>query len=183
MIPSVLHATIAGEREKRSLDMLLVAPVTASQIVIGKFSRALVPIVALSLAIGLPTLVVELARSADGAERDGLNRSGMLGFVIASLFCLLFAMAIGGLTMWISSKTRTASAAMMSTIGALFLLLIVVPAIAGTMSYGGGEFAEFILEINPFIGLYTAYRIMANNVYSPEETEKPPFSEGPMYAV
>ncbi|MCH7904723.1 MAG: ABC transporter permease subunit [Armatimonadetes bacterium] len=157
LIPAVLHATIAGEREKRSLDMLLVAPVTASQIVIGKFSRALVPVVALSLAIGLPTLAVELARSADGAERYDLNRPGMLGFMIASLFCLLFAMAIGGLTMWISSKTRTASAAMMSTIGALFLLLIVVPAIAATMSYGAGDFADFVIEMNPFISLYSAY--------------------------
>ena len=164
MIPSALHGTIAGEREKRSLDMLLVAPVTASQIVIGKFSRALVPVIGLSLAIGLPTLVVEIAKSADTAQRDDLNRAGMLGFAIASLYCLLYAMAIGGLTMWISSKTRTASAAMMSTIGALFLVLVVVPAIADTMSYVGGGPAELVVLLNPFVGLYFAY--MGGSEYS-----------------
>ena len=37
IVPAIMHGTIAGERERRSWDMLLVAPITNKQIVYGKF--------------------------------------------------------------------------------------------------------------------------------------------------
>ena len=162
MIPAALHGTIAGDREKRSFDMLLVAPLTAGQIVVGKFSRGFVTLIGLAIAIGLPALVVQLVKISTGSYSYGYGynepeRGGLLGFFVAFVFCVTAGMAMGAMTMWISSKMRTHSSAMLATIGALFLVLIVAPVIAGIMGVFTETLSEFMLQMNPFVGLYTAY--------------------------
>src|SRR3978361_787141 len=43
LLPAITYGAISGEREKRSWDLLIVAPVSKSQIVLGKFlSSALI---------------------------------------------------------------------------------------------------------------------------------------------
>lgn len=159
MVPAALYGTIAGEREKRSLDLLLVAPVTPGQIVIGKYGRALIPIVGLTVAIGLPAFVVEVVKQVDGRQIGlyGAERNGIVGFFVSLAFCLMAGLAVGGLTMWISSKTRTSSAAILTTVGAIFLLVAVTPSIAVTMEGIAPGLSEFVLSMNPFVGLYGAY--------------------------
>ncbi len=157
MVPAALYGTIAGEREKRSLDLLLVAPVTAGQIVVGKFGRGFVSMIAITVAIGLPAFVVEVVRQIDPPYYYQAERNGFLGFFISLAFCITAGLAVGGLTMWISSKTRTASAAILSTVGAIFLLLAVTPAIALTMEQIAPAMSELILNMNPFVGLAGAY--------------------------
>lgn len=75
MIPSLMYGAISGERERRSWDLLLVAPVTKAQVVVGKFMGAVA-----ALAIGAVMFLVpcglvlciqgfqccRLARSRDG---------------------------------------------------------------------------------------------------------------------
>lgn len=160
LVPAALYGTIAGEREKRSLDLLLVAPVTPGQIVIGKFGRGFVSIIGLTLAIGLPAFVVEVVWQVDGSYGYSMyagERNGIAGFFVSLVFCLMAGLAIGGLTMWISSKTRTSSAAILTTVGAIFLLVAVTPAIALTMQDIAPALSEFIVNMNPFVGLAGAY--------------------------
>lgn len=161
MIPAALHGTIAGDREKRSFDMLLVAPLSAGQIVVGKFSRGFVTIMGLALAIGLPALVVQIVKLFNGSNANNFNtnieRNGFVGFVVSFVFCVAAGLAMGSMTIWISSKTRSNSAAMLSTIGALFLVLIVAPFIAAIMETFAPTLSEFIVQMNPFVGLASAY--------------------------
>jgi Cu-processing system permease protein len=56
-VPLLLHATISGERERRSWDMLMVAPLTHAQIVVGKFVGAFLGV---SLAFGVFLIPVVL---------------------------------------------------------------------------------------------------------------------------
>ena len=160
MVPAALYGTIASEREKRSLDLLLVAPVTPGQIVIGKFGRGLIPIIGLTVAIGLPAFVVEVVKQMDGSNRFGMfgpGQNGFGGYFFSLAFCLMAGLAVGGLTMWISSKTRTSSAAILTTVGAIFLLVAVTPAIAVTMQDIAPALSEFVVNMNPFVGLAGAY--------------------------
>src|SRR5438067_2544501 len=41
LTPAMMYGSISGERERRSWDLLLVAPITHAQIVVGKFLAAL----------------------------------------------------------------------------------------------------------------------------------------------
>ena len=174
MVPAALYGTIAGEREKRSLDLLLAAPVTPGQIVVGKFGRGFVSMIGLTLAIGLPAFVVEVVQQIDGSSPSGLQPNGFAGFFISLLFCIMAGLAVGGLTMWVSSKTRTSSAAILTTVGAIFLLVAVTPAIAATMSEIAPELSEFVLKMNPFVGLADAYFgdvcLFGNQVFSSHYT-------------
>jgi hypothetical protein len=66
-------------------------------------------------------------------------------------------MAMGGMTMWVSSKTKSNSGAMLATVGALFVVLIVVPMMGGVVSSLSPELSRFLLYSNPFVLLYWAY--------------------------
>ena len=55
--PAMLYGSIAGERERRSWDFLLVAPVSQGQIVVGKFMGAASAILVCAIAFLLPILI------------------------------------------------------------------------------------------------------------------------------
>src|SRR5207302_725971 len=55
--PLVLHSSIAGERERRSWDLLLIAPVTKAQLVVGKLISGLAILGAVFVLMLLPVLV------------------------------------------------------------------------------------------------------------------------------
>ena len=157
LIPAGLHGAIAGDREKRSLDMLLVAPVTPGQIIVGKFAKTFLSLVMLILAVGVPALIIELVRAGSIAPRNELHIPGMLGYFRSLMLVVATTLCMGGLTMWISSKTRSNSGAMLATVGALFVVLVVVPAIGAVMSSLSPGAAHVLTSTNPFVLLFYAY--------------------------
>lgn len=167
LIPAGLHGAIAGDREKRALDMLLVAPVTPGQIVVGKYAKTFLSLVALIIAIGAPALVIELVRDSSIAPRNELHISGMLGYARSLALVSATALCMGGLTMWISSKTRSNSGAMLATVGALFVVLVVLPSIGAVMRIIAPEAAHLLVSSNPFVLLYYAYNGSPDYAASP----------------
>ncbi len=157
LIPAGLHGAIAGDREKRSLDMLLVAPVTPGQIIIGKFGKTFLSLIMLVIAIGVPALVIELVKETASTSRIDMHISGLAGYFRSLALVLATGLSMGGLTMWISSKTRSNSGAMLATVGALFVVLIVIPAIGGVMSALSPTASEMLVGTNPFVLLFYAY--------------------------
>jgi ABC-type transport system involved in multi-copper enzyme maturation permease subunit len=157
LIPAGLHGAIAGDREKRSLDMLLVAPVTPGQIVVGKFGKTFLSLMMLVVAVGVPALVIELVKETVAASRYDLHIHGVVGFFRSLALVLSTGLSMGALTMWISSKTRSNSGAMLATVGALFVVLIVIPAIGGVMSSLAPNASELLVSTNPFVLLFFAY--------------------------
>ncbi len=148
-IPATLHGSIAGERESRSLDMLLAAPVTAQQVVLGKLARAIVPITWLALALGVPGLILAFTHEISSHQPF----CAYVGpFIVGFLYALLTAATLACLVTYISSRAKTTAAALMATIGVIFVGLFVYPAVVGIFTMGMmGTTTEFFFVLHPFV--------------------------------
>ena len=135
-IPLLLHASIAGERERRSWDMLLVAPITHGQIVIGKFMGAFA---GLSMAFGLYMIPVVIdALWSTTARVDNI--------IIASVTTLAQGASLIALTLLISSRVKRPLIALGVSIGIVMMYFIFVPVFIGSLSTFLGNFLTGIVS-------------------------------------
>jgi ABC-type transport system involved in multi-copper enzyme maturation permease subunit len=134
LVPILLHGAIAGERERRSWDMLLVAPVTKEQIVIGKF---------LGVALGIGAIVATLAVAIFVSDFPSGDR--MLTGIIMVLIVGSFAYAVAGITMFVSSRSKRSMTALGVVYGCLFMLLLGIP-----MFGAAATMDPDALYLNPF---------------------------------
>lgn len=141
--PAMLHGAIAGERERRTWDLLLVAPITKAQIVAGKFMGALVALGIGSVALGLLVLI-----SAVGYGRTSLY-DVLLGEGVSLSFCVL----VCAWTIFLSSRAGRPFMALGTTVGTLALGLVVVPLLFASLAGGDRFTTEVFLYLNPFAAL------------------------------
>lgn len=112
--PLITMRLIAEERRNDSLPLLLSAPVSVSQIILGKYLGTMGFFIILLLMVSLMPLSLSI-----GTELDyGLIASGLIGLgLLVAAFC-----AIG---LFLSSLTKQPTIAAMSTFSVLFLLWII----------------------------------------------------------
>lgn len=157
LIPlAVLHSSIAGEREKRSIEVLLVAPLSSAQIVVAKLSKAVLP-VAVSIVTFVPiAAAIELGHIGKPfAFQPPSAVPVWLTFTLSMLLVVSSAAFSAGVTMFVSSRSRTTAAAL---IGSLFVLLTWIvgsPILAGAVSgfSGTSGMDSVIMLANPFFTL------------------------------
>ena len=135
-IPVLLHGAIAGERERRSWEMLMVAPITNAQIVIGKFAGAAQAIFAITGAFAVAILMAYYPRD------DRLMTAPVVIGVMLS-----FAFLVAGFTMLISSFSKRSITAISVVYGGMFFMLVVLPALITASSPRSDEAAFYL---NPF---------------------------------
>jgi hypothetical protein len=70
---------------------------------------------------------------------------------------------IGAITMWVSSKTKTKTGAMLGTIGVLFVIFIVLPSIGGVINFVFPGVSQALTSTSPFVLLFWAYMGFADN--------------------
>lgn len=152
-LPSALHGAIAGERENRTWDLLRVAPLTKSQIVLGKASAG-VRLVSATLQVLSPLVVVSLiTNQVYGLSGSDAVSTGTLFFLllVANFLIIGYACALIGLCMWvtaINSRKRTS----LSTIhGAQFVLLALLPMLLGSAGAGSSAIFAFHPYTAPFV--------------------------------
>lgn len=117
VIPFMLHATIAGERERRSWDMLLVAPISPSQIVMGKFVAAFLGLLLTFALFMVPVLI--LAIYYKGMHWDNF----LWGIVV--VMCQLLSLT--ALTILISARVKRPLVALAVTIGVVLMFFFFAP--------------------------------------------------------
>lgn len=139
IVPGVLHGAIAGERERRTWDMLIVAPISRSQIVIGKFATGLTVIGVTAALFLLPTF---LAR--EDHESIGLVMKG-------ELVSIGYAIALAGLTLLVSAKFRRAFPAQLTVYTIQFAALVIGPTVVGILSSGNSLTMQLALFLHPFV--------------------------------
>ena len=160
--PIMLHASIAGERERRSWDMLLVAPVSKAQIVAGKFFGAALAILILTAVLAVPLL------ASDYPDRDNLPTGITITFREAS-----FALAVGAFTLMASAWSKRSIAALAIAYGSLFLGLMVFPilySIANPISAESGFYFHPFFAISqvhtaPFHSMFQEHPSIERNSY------------------
>lgn len=147
--PALLHASIAGERERRSWDFLLVAPVSRAQVVFGKFFGAVWGLGVVSAIFLAPLGIARLAES-DSPYRFDIDRhlspyDLTLQFLVVTTFGLLVCAA----TLFFSARCRRPLMALGAVLGLLLTGLIAVPLLIAPFWSGGGS--ENVLYFHPYV--------------------------------
>ena len=141
--PAMLHGAIAGERERRSWDLLLVAPISKAQIVAGKFMGALAALGIGAAAMALPTLIAAL----------GYRKTGLWDLALAEAVSLSFCTLICAWTIFLSARAKRPFMALGATLGTLALGLLIVPALFVSLAGNDRFSTEIFLGLNPFTAL------------------------------
>lgn len=132
LIPAVTMSSFSEERRNQTLRLLQVSPVSATQIVLGKFLAS----ASILAAVLLCSAVYPLYTKAFGNPDMSIILSSYLG-----IFLLMGAQVAFGL--WVSSMTTNQFMAFLFTMFGLFLLLI-LNWIAGAI--GSGSAAESVVK-------------------------------------
>jgi ABC-type transport system involved in multi-copper enzyme maturation permease subunit len=118
IVPGLVGPTISGERERQTLDLLLVTPLRSSTIVVGKLFAALYFVVFLVVAC-VPLFCVAFL----------LGGVSLAEVVEAVIFTLLGAFALGAISMLASVSLRQVSAS--TVVSYLAMLVLAVGPVAG----------------------------------------------------
>ena len=138
--PMMLYGSIAGERERRSWDLLLAAPITKSQIVFGKFMGAMVALAIAVLLFQLPILISAI----------GYRGTDWMKLALATLTSYSFVLVVCALTIFFSARVKRGLMALGAVLGILASLLIVFRSF---VSIGGPD--RSTLEITLFFDPFT----------------------------
>jgi ABC-type transport system involved in multi-copper enzyme maturation permease subunit len=159
-LPLSLHGVIAGEREKRSLEMLLAAPVTSRQIVAAKLLRVVGLAAATVGLIGLPGLVIAVIQVVSGAGEPPLPTlfwgNALLQFAMGLGMVFSFSFAASSFSLLVSSRAKTAGASLLACVGGFLGALVVVPyflLLVGGLSSEFRSAAGFLAQFHPFFAV------------------------------
>lgn len=135
LAPAMLHGSIAGERERRSWDFLLVAPVTHAQIVFGKFMGAAAAILSTAAVFLLP-IAIGVLFYKPYPYGMGYNYSGsyqvepgvnIWNLLLAEVLSIVWALLVCAMTILFSARCRRGFIALGTTLALLIFGLIVWP--------------------------------------------------------
>lgn len=139
--PGMLYGSVAGERERRSWDLLLVAPITKQQIVFGKFIGALAMLGAVCTLFAFPILVAAAT----------FHKTNWIDLVEAEAISIAFSTTVCAWTILISARVNRPLMALGVSLGTLALALIVIPGFLGIL--GVGDQMQTVLYLHPFVAL------------------------------
>lgn len=163
--PVLLHTSIAGEREARSWEMLLCAPVTTAQIVAGKILGAMGVLLAACLLFLLPVGIAALTYNtgiltsgmhslfgpqAVGPAGSRLARN-LLEVAIAEAQSISFAMAVCAMTVFFSGRCRRALTALGMSLGGVFFFFGFLPFSLAVL--GGPIIGDVVVQVSPVVAI------------------------------
>ncbi|MBL1277964.1 MAG: ABC transporter permease subunit [Ectothiorhodospiraceae bacterium] len=144
--PLLTMRLISEERRNQTLSLLMSAPISMSEIILGKF-LGVFSFVLIMLAF---VALMPLSLLAGGSLDIGLWASGLLGLILLlASFC-----SIG---LYISTLTNQPTVAAIGTFGVLLLLWIIN--LAGLTGSGGGE-------VLSYLSLLSHYQPLLRGVFS-----------------
>lgn len=155
--PAMLYGSIAGEREKRTWDLLLVAPITPGQIVVGKFIGALCAFGVGFLFFLVPVLMCALT----------FSNTNWWNLMEAELVSLTFTIMLSALTIFFSARSKRGFMALGLVLGLNGIILLVIPVLTTSMmdSWTSG----LINTLHPFFALANLMDASNRNPgYSPD---------------
>lgn len=155
LVPALIHGAIAGERERRSWDFLLVAPVTRAQVVVGKFMGAAWGILVASALFLIPLTIALIAESWPSSygyasyERHTNLHDALQGVMVVVTFALLMA----AMTLFFSARCKRPLMALGASLGLIAIGLIAYPILLAPLMSTGGT-GELTMYFHPFFVLF-----------------------------
>jgi ABC-type transport system involved in multi-copper enzyme maturation permease subunit len=164
LAPAMNASSLGSERDRQTIDLLMVAPVSAIQLIIGKLIAPCLFLLILSIAT-LP--LAGFAFLIGGIEIRDL----LVGFMLL----LLTTLSYGTIGIWAAARSRTSRSGTMIAQGIVLLLAIGLPVIAlilagllASQISQGSELAEWVLtspivrypalavlSLSPFVSLFS----------------------------
>lgn len=161
LAPAMLYGSIAGERERRSWDFLLVAPVTQGQIVCGKFMGAATAILAAAGLFLLPIIIGIYFYKPYGFSGYGggygsatvTNFGNSFGDLVeAELLSITWAMLLCAATIFFSARCRRGFIALGAVLSLVIAGVIIWPILVSSAQFTGLE-KELVYFFHPFWNL------------------------------
>jgi len=153
--PLLFHSTIAGERERRSWDMLLVAPVTHGQIIVGKILGSFMLNAGILGLFAFPIFIAGVT----------YNRTHWFGLACIALACLATMLSSAAMTVMLSARAKRPLVSLGTSLGATTVFYLLMPIF--TASIGGmyGTTSQFLFVWHPF-SLFGMYGQMQPRYYN-----------------
>jgi ABC-type transport system involved in multi-copper enzyme maturation permease subunit len=161
--PALMYSAIAGEREKRTWDLLLAAPVTHAQIIVGKFLAGVAGIGTAFVLFLVPTIFTAITYKGDLMYRSGFASysyddshviSGTTALLNEEIISITFALLVLSATLLFSARCRRALMSLGIVLTSLFLGLLAFPALVSIVSFGErGGFSELLNFFHPFMAI------------------------------
>jgi len=159
IVPASLHGAIAGERERRTWEMLMVAPISNLKIIIGKLLGGVCTLFVVVILM-LPPIIMSFA---------GDPESSFFKLVRAEMISIGFGIFLAAVSIFISSRSKRAYGAHLLIYTYLVVTLIVYPLFVEVAHAGGSaeNGRSFWLYLHPF------YAVLA--VWNPTSVSASPF--------
>lgn len=142
LAPALLHGAIAGERERRSWDFLLVAPITQAQIVCGKFMGAAAAILVCAAFLVVPIMIGVVFYESYSYDYSGSSmRTGvnLWNLALAELLSISWGLVVCAMTIFFSARCKRAFIALGTVLALLVGSLIVWPILTVSASIGSPD--------------------------------------------
>lgn len=160
---------IAGERQNRSLEPLLAAPVTSTQIVLGKVARAwLAPLAALVICFGAGWLIY-LGGLFNYKVDFHQFTPFPLYFLITLLLGIVTNLGILGLTLAISAHLKNTTSASLSAFLTFIALFAILPSVLYPILENELPHGEAIPFTHPLVATILTSNLVSNHGVSEGE--------------
>jgi len=149
LVPSIAQNAVAGEREKRTWELLVAAPIYRSQIVIGKFISILIVLTVLTIAF-IPLIAVSVSPTSETFP----------GVMLAECISLGFGASLAALGTFISAITSRSLACQSMIYVATFIWLVVYPSLISAISSlqfmnGSSTHTDGLYFMQPISAIFT----------------------------
>lgn len=148
--PLLFHSTIAGERERRSWDMLLVAPVTHGQIIVGKILASFMLNAGVLILFLVPLMIA-------GITYRNTYWPGLLGIALA---CLATMLSSSAMTVLLSARAKRPLVSLGTSLGATMVFYLLLPIFAASIGGMYGTTSQFLFVWHPFT-LFSMYSLIS----------------------
>jgi ABC-type transport system involved in multi-copper enzyme maturation permease subunit len=147
--PALLNNAIAGERDKRTWDLLMVAPVTKAQVMIGKMAGAMTNLLIGAALFLLPIFICAVS----------FTSTNYFNLAIAELNSLSFAILACAITLFFSARCKRPFTALGMSLGLLLLGTMIYPLLIGALGFEGGGSERIVYDMlmifHPFVAQYS----------------------------
>jgi len=159
ILPSMLHGAIAGEREKRTWDLLLSAPISKEQIIVGKFMSSIVAIMATFILLAFPTLITFVQQKSEQGSFGAASslETSIPRIILAELVSLSFGFVLAAWCMFVSARSKRAFSAQSAIYGSLLCALIVWPALTSIIAATQKDTFMLMNALHPFISILSCF--------------------------
>jgi ABC-type transport system involved in multi-copper enzyme maturation permease subunit len=142
MVPAITYGAISAERERRSWELLMVAPVSKSQIILGKFLSSALVIIAVAALI-FPILLLSFQ----------FDRESIMSLISGEVTSIGFALSLAAIGIYFSARSNRSLTSLALVYSAMIVWLLVIPLLIVSITGGSEGTIAGLMWMHPFVAI------------------------------